>query len=119
MVHVYNSSKVMSDCAIYFFAIVPMFLLGLRFWTAPVYLKYTLRVNSLVVPLAAPIVFFSEHLDMMLLGGLCFIMNIFVFWYHVDRPEPHIGSRYRVYRGNDSDDDDGHIVLSNRMKTRR
>ena len=105
LVHVYNSYKVLKDCFIYFFVIIPMFLLGLRFWTAPVYLKYTVRLNSFVVPLALPIVFFSEHLDMMLLGGLCGLMNIYVFWYHVDPPQPSYSSgRYSRYRGDDSDE---------------
>lgn len=106
LVHVYNSYKVLKDVLIWTFGILPLFIMGLRFWTAPVYLKYSVRMNSFALPLTMPIVFFCEHLDMMLLGGLCFFMNIYVFWYHVDPPtNVYGGGQYTKYRGPDSDDD--------------
>ena len=61
-----------------------MFILGLRFWTAPVYLKYNSKANATSAPLAIPVVFFGYHSDIKLMGALVFAMNFYVFWYHVD-----------------------------------
>ena len=98
LVHTYNSFNVLKDCFIFVALICPMFVIGLRFWTAPVYLMYSLRINSLCVPLCLPVVFFSSHLDILLLGGLVFIMNIYVFWYHIDPPvNTFAGGKYQKY----------------------
>lgn len=61
-----------------------MFIIGLRFWTAPVYLKYNSKINSLFTPLALPVIFYGKHSDIKMLGFLVMIMNFYVFWYHAD-----------------------------------
>jgi hypothetical protein len=66
--------------------IVPLFIIGLRFWTAPSYLKYSLRINALVAPIALLPSFFGYHSDVKALGALVLIMNAYVFWYHADPP---------------------------------
>ena len=67
-----------------FFIIIPMFIIGLRFWTAPVYLKYNSKINSLITPIALPVIFYGKHSDIKMLGFLVMIMNFYVFWYHAD-----------------------------------
>ena len=78
---------VFKDIMMIIFLVLPMFIIGLRFWTAPVYMKYPLALNSCITPLSFFVVFFSDHMDVMLLGILVWMMNIYVFWYHIDPPE--------------------------------
>lgn len=66
------------------FIIIPMFIIGLRFWTSPVYFKYISKINSLSVPFALPVMFYAHHSDIKMLGFLVLIMNFYVFWYHAD-----------------------------------
>ena len=79
--------SIVRDCLLIGIIVIPMFVLALRFWTAPVYLNYTIKLNAFVVPLALVVVFFAQHVDVILLGILVLIMNIYVFWYHVDPPQ--------------------------------
>jgi len=111
IVHTYNQFYVLKDCFIFAFAICPMFMIGLRFWTAPVYLMYSLRINSLIIPLTLPVIFFCSHLDILLLGGLVFLMNIYVFWYHIDPPaNTFAGGKYQKYTKDVSSDDDDTVT---------
>ena len=78
-------------------------MIGLRFWTAPVYMKYSLKINSCVTVLCFIPIFFADHLDIVLMGALCWMMNIYVFWYHIDPPQEAYG-RYHRRRNIDPDD---------------
>ena len=95
----------LKDTALIIFGIVPLFIIGLRFWTAPAYLKYTRKMNGYLVPTTLPIIFLASHIDVILLGVLVLIMNIYVFWYHIDPPvTDYAGGRYSTRRRYDSDD---------------
>ena len=74
------------DCFFLLVIICPLFIIGLRFWTAPTYLNYTLKINGLIAPLAVPIWFLATHWDIVALAALVFYMNFYAFWYHVDPP---------------------------------
>ena len=85
--------------------------MGLRFWTAPAYLKYSLKINSLIIPGITALIFLADHLDVMLLGCVVLLMNFYVFWYHMDPPRTdYAGGKYttrnRDYDSDDSDDSD-------------
>ena len=96
--------------------LVPMFILGLKFWTAPIYSAYASKLNACVAPLAMGPIFFSHHIDITLMGIVVLLMNSYVFWYHVDPPAEYNQSqhrRYQKFRGDvarrhqqDSSDDD-------------
>jgi hypothetical protein len=66
--------------------IIPLFILGLRFWTAPVYINYRRKENSILAILALLPIMYSNDWEVRLLGMLVGWMNIYVFWYHVDPP---------------------------------
>lgn len=74
------------DVCYLIFIICPLFVLALRFWTAPVYLNYNLRINSFLVPTCFPVVFLATDWDIVFLALLVIFMNVYVFWYHVDPP---------------------------------
>lgn len=74
------------DCTLLVFLVIPMFILSLRFWTAPVYLNYRLKYNSFAAPFALIVCFAGNHTDVILLGVLVGFMNFYVFWYHIDPP---------------------------------
>ena len=78
--------QVIKDSLLILFGIVPLFIIGLRFWTAPAYLKYTLKINGYLVPATIPIIFGASHIDVAFLGILVLVMNLYVFWYHIDPP---------------------------------
>ena len=63
-----------------------MFIIALRFWTAPVYLNYRLKINALITPFGLPVIIYAENWDIKLLGLLVFWMNLQAFWYHLDPP---------------------------------
>jgi len=52
------------------FMVIPMFIIALRFQTAPVYINFTNKLNSFVAPFAFIIIFQAHHLDIKLLGVL-------------------------------------------------
>ena len=80
------AKSVWLDCFLILFGVIPAFVIGLRFWTAPSYLKYSLKINSLVAPFTLLIIFCANHVDVVCMGGTVLLMNIYVFWYHVDPP---------------------------------
>lgn len=87
------------NCALISFVVVPLFIIGLRFWTAPVYTLYALKMNSVLAPLSMVAIFGATHIDVVLMGVLVFLMNAFVFWYHVDPPVHKInGGKYQRHR---------------------
>ena len=91
--------------------ILPLFIIGLRFWTAPAYLVYTGKENGLAAPLSILPVFFSTHIDIMCLGILVFCINFYAFWYHIDPMQTtYAGGRYTTRRplrhGDSSSSDD-------------
>ena len=69
------------------FLIIPSFVVGLRFFTAPVYLKYGLRINALIAPIVLPAIFYSKNTDIILMGVLPLFMNLYAFWGHADPPQ--------------------------------
>lgn len=73
------------DCC-FLLIICALFVIGLRFWTAPVYLNYRRQINSAVAPLCLPVIFMASHWDIVFLGLLVLYMNAYVFWYHIDPP---------------------------------
>ena len=87
------------DCSILVFAIIPAFVVALRFWTAPVYLNYKPKFNSFLVPLLVPLLFLAGHIDIMMLLCLVIYMNIYVFWYHIDPPQnTYLNSHHHKYK---------------------
>jgi hypothetical protein len=69
--------------------VIPMFVLGLKFWTAPIYSAYASKANATLAPLALIPIFFSYHMDVRVMGVVVLMMNAYVFWYHVDPPEEY------------------------------
>ena len=91
--------NVIKDSLLIIFGVIPLFIVGLRFWTAPAYLKYTLKINAYTVPMTLPIIFGCNHIDVALLGVLVLIMNLYVFWYHIDPPQTEFaGGKYSTRR---------------------
>ena len=82
---IYNF-EILKDLFLLIFGIFPFFIIGLRFWTAPVYLNYNLKINSFIVPIILIVIFAASHIDIIFLGFLVLIMNFYVFWYHSDPP---------------------------------
>lgn len=72
------------DLALLFLVIVPLYIYALKFWTSPVYINYTSKMNSLLLPFSMMPMFLSYNIDIILLGILVFVMNFLVFCYHVD-----------------------------------
>jgi hypothetical protein len=92
------------DSILLVFIVIPMFILGLKFWTAPIYSAYASKSNAIVAPLAMLPIFAGNHLDLTLMGVIVFCMNAYVFYYHCDPPEEFLPnrSRYTRYRGRHS-----------------
>jgi hypothetical protein len=87
------------NCSLIVFIVLPLFIIGLRFWTAPVYTLYALKMNAVLAPVSMVAIFGSTHLDVMMMGAIVFLMNAFVFWYHVDPPVYKInGGKYQKHR---------------------
>jgi len=85
----------------------PLFVIGLLFWTAPVYSTYARKINSIVAPLGLSVAFVGHHWDVIMLGLLTFLMNVYVYWYHIDPPyTPLQGGKYQRYRRSGSSDSD-------------
>jgi hypothetical protein len=49
----------LKDLAILIGVVYPLFIIALRFWTAPSYLNYCSRMNASIAPLAFVAIFFS------------------------------------------------------------
>ena len=77
-----NNNK--NDLIYLIFIIVPMFIIGLRFWTSPVYLKYDSTINAISVPFSIIVLFIGNHIDLKIMSVIVFLMNFYVFWYHSD-----------------------------------
>ena len=76
----------------------------MRFWTAPTYLKYNLKINALVAPLGIIPGFFAFHDDIKALGAVVLCMNMYVFYHHLD--PPYEGNDYKEpWKFYDSDED--------------
>ena len=81
------------DLAFLVLIVTPLFVIGMRFFTAPVYLDYTRRLNSIVAMFALPVILFGFHMDIKFLGVIVFIMNACAFYYHMDPPQNVIDSK--------------------------
>lgn len=103
MRHHVPSICIWKDVLMIFIVITPLFIIGLRFWTAPSYLKYSLRINALAAPVALLPTFFSYHADVKALGVLVLLMNVYVFWYHAEPPYEY--SDYGRRRASDDSED--------------
>lgn len=98
--------------------VMPLFLLGLKFWTHPVYSAYASKWNATVAPLSFIAVFVSSHPDLMILSAIVFFMNSYVFWYHLDPPLAYSSSgRYQPYRKGMSDSDSDDNIKSTRPRS--
>ena len=64
--------------------ITPLFLISLRYWTAPVYICYNSKLSSFMAPFAAIPFFYCSHWDLKILSIIVFMMNFSAFWYHMD-----------------------------------
>lgn len=110
------SSSMFRDLLLLTIIVIPLFVLGLKFWTAPIYSAYASKSNSIVAPLAMFPIFASKHIDLTMMGIIVLLMNAYVFWYHTDPPEDFLPNRnrYSKYRtkssfnkrNDDSSDDD-------------
>ena len=76
----------LKDFLLLIFIVTPMFIIALRFWTAPSYLLYGSRWNATIAPLGFIPIFFSGsgNIDMVFLGILVLYMNLYVFFHHID-----------------------------------
>ena len=90
-----------------------MFTLALRFWTAPVYLNYRLKINSFIAPIGMVFGFLADDFDILCLLALVTWMNFYVFWYHM-APPPNI---YQLNPGKIKDKD--LVAHIERQKERR
>lgn len=108
MRHYTPLNSILKDMLMIFFIIVPMFIIGMRFWTAPTYLKYDLKINAMVAPFGIFPAFFSYHDDIKALGAVVMIMNMYVFYHHLDPPyDDKDGNGYKEpWKYYDSDEDD-------------
>ena len=79
--------NVLVDCGCFLLVIIPLYVIALRFWTAPSYLNYKNKLNSFVAPLAIPVIFLATHWDIIFLAIQVLWMNFYVFWYHIDPPQ--------------------------------
>jgi len=84
---VIHSKIILYDTALLVFMVIPMFIIALRFQTAPVYINFTNKLNSFVAPFAWVIIFTAHHLDIKLLGVLVGWINFQAFYYHTDMPQ--------------------------------
>ena len=75
------------DSLILCFAVIPAFVIGLRFWTAAVYINYTLRINAFIVLPLMALCFVANDQDIVCLLALVTYMNFYVFLYHSNPPE--------------------------------
>lgn len=64
------------------FIITPLFILAMRYWTAPSYLNYRLRANALALPLAVLPMLWGHHRDINILALAVGFMNYSAFWGH-------------------------------------
>jgi hypothetical protein len=88
---------VIIDCLFFVLIIVPLYIIALRFWTAPAYLNYKNKINAWVAPIAVPVIFLATHWDIIFLAILVIWMNFYVFWYHIDPPSNiYQTSRHRI-----------------------
>ena len=89
------SQKVIMDSIYLILFITPAFIAGLRFFNAPVYLKYGLKINALIGPCVLPAIFYSGDSDIILMAILTLFMNLYAFWGHADPPtETYGGGKY-------------------------
>jgi len=82
------SQALIWDC-VFIIMNIGMFIIALRFFTAPVYSAFARQINACVAPLSLIPVFFCTHYDVMCMSILTGLMNSYVFWYHVDPPEEY------------------------------
>ena len=88
-----------TDCLILGFAVIPAFVIGLRFWTAAVYINYTLRINSFIVLPLMALCFVANDQDITCLLLLVTYMNVSAFLYHTNPPENiYVTARTRRFR---------------------
>ena len=78
--------------------VLPMFIAGLKFWTAPVYLRYRSKINGTIVPLSVLPMFFSQDWDLMFMGMLVFFANFYSFWHHLVPNDEYYGGGYKRRR---------------------
>lgn len=96
---VLHSKQILYDSFLLLVIVLPMFVIAMRFWTAPVYINYTLRINAFVLPLALVVVFTAHHTDIVLLGLLAGWMNFQAFYYHTDMPSNVFQIAHKKVRG--------------------
>jgi hypothetical protein len=114
--HHIASFFIWKDTAMLLFIIFPLFIIGLRFWTAPTYLKYSLKINALTGPLGLIPSFFAYHGDVKAMGAIVLFMNLYVFWYHADPPyEGNYGTSFR----RDSDEESDEVEIDRSMSSER
>jgi hypothetical protein len=120
------SETLIRDFSLLVIVVLPLFILGLKFWTAPIYSAYASKLNSVLSPLSLVAIFFGSHLDIKLMGIIVLMMNSYVFWYHVDPPEQFTEyKRFKRYRSNhratnniasESDSDEKINITKNKFK---
>ena len=70
--------------------ITPQFILAMRYWTAPSYLNYRLRINALTLPFSVIPVLWGSHGDIIILAIAVAVMNYSAFWGHAGSPTENL-----------------------------
>lgn len=96
------------DAAMMLFIIMPMFLFGMHFYTAPYNRRYRNRRQILTVPLALIPFFFFTNIDIAIMSGIVLLQNGYIAWYQIDQNEFPT-----EYEGHVDDDDYGHHEREN------
>ena len=78
------------DVLMLVFIITPQFILGMRYWTAPSYLNYRLRINALTLPLGLLPLLWGSHTDIKILAIAVGAMNYPAFWGHAGNPTQNL-----------------------------
>lgn len=75
------------DSLMLFFIILPLFYGAMHFYCAPFRKRYTRRTQVLICPIALVPLFFWQNIDICFLAILVLLMNLYIAWYHIERPE--------------------------------
>jgi hypothetical protein len=72
-----------------------MFIISLKYSTASATEPYTHRINALVAPVAAIPLFFFQNYDILMMGILVLITNLWVSWKQLDTDDYSWSTYYR------------------------
>ena len=71
----------------FFVCILPLFILAMRYLTAPILPMYSSKLNPLLTPLAIIPFFFFNDYDILFMSIAVFLVNLVIVWRMLDRDE--------------------------------